>query len=131
MGLTDEQLLSRRNTLMSRDLDQIAQIKNFGIDLDKQRPIDLTFWASTESATKVFVEACKRNEMPPHTMLAPTPSEANQRWLIRCGIHASVTFATAQENVETFILFADKFDCEYDGWGTAILEASRPITPAG
>jgi len=126
MGRTEEELLAKRNELMSRDIDQIAAIRNYGVDLDKRRQVDLTFWAPTEHAANVFAEACKRNEMPPHTMLAPAASEANQRWLIRCSIAASVTFITTKENVVTFLLFADKYDCEYDGWGTASVEAAGP-----
>jgi regulator of RNase E activity RraB len=68
--------------------------------------------------------------MPPHTVLDPARLEANQRWLIRCSIGASVTFMTTKENLLSFLLFADKYDCEYDGWGTAIVEAKRPTTPA-
>jgi regulator of RNase E activity RraB len=124
MSRTDEQLLAKRNELTSRDIDQIAQVRTYGIELDAKRQIDVTFWAPTESVAKVFVEACKRNDMPPHTVLRPAPSEANQRWLIRCTISASVTFVTTKENLVTFLLFADKYDCEYDGWGTAIVEAA-------
>jgi hypothetical protein len=127
MGRTDDELLAKRDELMSRDIEQIAQIRNYGVDLEWKRQIDLTFWAPTESAAKVFVEACKRNDMPPHLVLEPAPSEANQRWLIRCAFTTSVTFVTTKENVVTFLLFADKYDCEYDGWGTAIVEATRPI----
>lgn len=35
---------------MARDIDQIAQIKAYGVDLDKKRQIDLTFWAPDEAA---------------------------------------------------------------------------------
>ena len=126
--MIEEELLAKRNELMSRDIDQIAAIRAYGVDLDKKREIDLTFWAANENAAKVFVEACKRNKMPPHTVLNPAPSEANQRWLIRCSIGATVTFVTSKENVATFLLFADKYDCEYDGWGTAIVEAASPLT---
>jgi hypothetical protein len=130
MGRTDEELLAKRNELMSRDIDQIVQLRNYSVDLDKKRQIDLTFWAPTESAATAFVEACKRKEMPPNTVLDPAPSEANQRWLIRCSIGASVTFMTTKENLVTFLLFADNYECEYDGWGTAIVEAAGPATPA-
>lgn len=123
MGRTEEELLTKRNELMSRDIDQIVQIKTYGVDLDKQRRVDLTFWAPTEGTAKLFVEACERNGMPPSMVLGPAASEANQRWLVRCSISASVTFMTTIENVVTFLLFADKYDCEYDGWGTAIFEA--------
>jgi Regulator of ribonuclease activity B len=129
VGQNDEELLRKRNHLMSRDIDQIAAIRGYGVDLDKKRQIDLTFWAPTENAAKVFVVACKRNEMPPQMVLDPAASEANQRWLIRCSITASVTFMTTEENLATFLLFADKYDCEYDGWGTAIVEAAGPMTP--
>jgi regulator of RNase E activity RraB len=68
--------------------------------------------------------------MPSQTVLAPTPSDINQRWLIRCAISASVTFVTTKENLVTFLLFAHKYDCEYDGWGTAIVEAAGSMSPA-
>ena len=92
---------------MSRNLGQIAQIKAYGVDLDKKRQIDLTLWAPDEAAAKVFLEASKRNEMPPNLTLGPaSPRDANQRWLIRCPFAASVTFITTKENVVTFLLFA-------------------------
>jgi len=124
MGRTDEELLTKRNELMSRDIDQIVQIKTYGVDLDKRRQVDLTFWAPTERTAKLFIEACERNGMPPSMVLGPAASEANQRWLVRCSLSASVTFMTTLENVVTFLLFADEYDCEYDGWGTAIFEAA-------
>jgi hypothetical protein len=130
MGRTEEELIAKRDELMSRDKNQIAQILGYGVDVDKKRQIDLTFWGPNESAANIFVEACKRNEMPPHTVLGPASSESNQRWLIRCPISASVTFVTTKENVVTFLLFADKYDCEYDGWGTAIVEAAESGNPA-
>lgn len=123
MGRTDEELIAKRDELMSRDIGQIAALNNYGVDLDNKRLIDLTFWAPTEKTARVFAEACGRNEMPPHTLLGPAPSETNRRWAIRCPISASVKFVTAKENVVTFLLFADKYDCEYDGWGTAVVEA--------
>jgi len=129
MGRADEELLAKRNELMSRDIGQIVQIRNYGVDVDKKRQIDLTFWAPTEQAAKMFAEACERNGMPPGIVLRPAPLEANQRWLVRCHISASVTFMTAKENVVTFLLFADKYDCDYDGWGTAIVEAAGSTNP--
>jgi len=132
MGRTEAELIAKRDELMSRDIGQISQIKAYGVDLDKKRQVDLTFWAPDESAAKVLVEALKRNEMPPVLTLGPaSPHDANQRWLIRCPIAASISFIITKENVVTFLLFADKYDCEYDGWGTAIVEAvdsSRSIS---
>jgi hypothetical protein len=130
MGRTEKELLAKREELMSRDVDQIAAIKGNGIDIRKERQLELTFWAPNAAAAKSFADACKRNEMPPYIELGPSPSEANQRWLIRCSITASVRFMTEKENVATFLLFADKFDCEYDGWGTAIVEVAGLKTPA-
>lgn len=129
MGMTEEQLLAKRNELMARDLGQISQLKSYGVILENRRRIDLTFWAPSEAAAKVFVEACKRNEMPPHTVLGPVTPDGDQRWLVRCPFEASVTFVTAKENVVTFLLFADKYDCLYDGWGTAVVEAASLNTP--
>jgi hypothetical protein len=129
MGRNEKELLAKHEELMSRDAAQIAAIKGFGIDLDKERQIEITFWAPNETAAKVLADACKRNEMPPYLVLGPaSPSEANQRWVIRCSFAATVNFMTAQENLVTFLLFADKFDCEYDGWGTAIVEVAG-LTP--
>lgn len=130
MPRTEEELIAKRDALMARDLDQIAQIRGYPVDLDKKRQIDLTFWAPDERAAKTFAEVCDRNEMPPSLVLGPaTAQDPNQRWLIRCAISGSVTFVTTKENVVTFLLFADKYDCEYDGWGTAIVEAAIPNRP--
>ncbi len=119
----------KRDALMARDVAQVKVIESYGVDLDRKRAVDVNFWAPDEDSCKAFVEACKRNEMPSHTVLGPVSPEGDQRWLIRCSIAASVTFMVAQENVETSLLFADKFDCEYDGWGTAIVEAAGSASP--
>lgn len=130
MARSDEELLARRDELMVRDRTLVAQVLSYGVDLDKPRKIDLTFWAPDESSAKVFVEALKKNEMPPELVLGPaSPQEENQRWAIRCPINGSITFITTKENVVTFLLFADKYDYEYDGWGTAIVEAINPTKP--
>jgi hypothetical protein len=129
MGLSDEALLAKRDALMLRDATLIEQLKHYGVDLDKRRVIDLSFWAPNESAAKKFAEACKRNEMPPKSVLGPVKPEGDQRWLIQCPFGCSPAFVTTKENVVTFLLFADKFDCEYDGWGTAIVEAAAPKIP--
>lgn len=123
MPRTDEELRARRDELMARDVGQIAALKNYKVDLDKDRQIDLTFWAPSEEVAKAFVEACARNEMQVHTLLGPGASEANKRWLIRTSLSASPRYISAKENVVTFLLFADKYDCDYDGWGTAVVEA--------
>ena len=41
MRRTDAELIAKRDELMSRDIDQIAQIKAYGVDLDKKRQVDL------------------------------------------------------------------------------------------
>jgi hypothetical protein len=131
MGQTDEELIAKCDLLMSRDIDQIAQIRQYGIDLEKKRRIDLTFWAPDEATAKEFAEALRKNEMPPDWVLGPaSPQDQNQRWLVRCPFSSSVTFVTTKENVVTFLLFADKYGCEYDGWGTAIVEAAGSKGPA-
>jgi len=126
MGKTDEELIAKRAALIARDVEQVAQIKGYGVELGKDRQIDLLFWAPDEAKSKALAESLKKNEMPPFMVLGPAnDKEADRRWAIRCSITASVTFITAPDNIETFILFADKFDCDYDGWGTPIVEASR------
>ena len=116
MGKTDEELIAKRAALIARDVEQVGQIKGYGVELDKDRKMDLLFWAPDEARAKLLVEAMKRNEMPPFMVLGPAnDEEADRRWAIRCSITASVAFITASDNIETFILFADKFDCDYDG----------------
>ncbi len=130
MGKTDEQLIAKRDELIARDADQVAQLLGYGVDLGKNRQIDLTFWAPTKDSANALAEGLQRNEWPPTLVLGPANSEEeNQRWLIRCALNASVDFVTTRENVVTFLLFADKFDCEYGGWGTAVVEASSTSEP--
>ena len=125
MGKSDEHLIMKRDELITRDADQIAQLLGYGVALDKKRKIDLTFWAPAKDSADALVEALHRNEWPPNLVLGPAnPQEENQRWLIRCALNASVEFVTTKENVVTFLLFADKFNCDYDGWGTAVVEAA-------
>src|SRR5271156_495273 len=127
MGCTDEELRSQLERLEARNRAQVEVILSYGVDLNKKRKIDLSFWAPNETAAKTFAEACRRNEMPPDAVRPPVPVGTDRRWLVTCPIEATVTFMTTTDNVATFIMFADKFDCEYDGWGTAIVEAVRTI----
>lgn len=124
MGKSDEELRAKMAELVERDARQIEEIRAFGVDLEKKRVIDLTFWAPDEKTAKEFAEACTRNEMPPQMVLGPGATETNRRWLVRCPMMCSVTFVTDAENIGTFLMFADKYECEYDGWGTAIVEAA-------
>jgi hypothetical protein len=67
--------------------------------------------------------ALQRNELA----TSAKPSAVSGRWLVSASLEASVEWITTKENIATFVLFADKYDCEYDGWGTAIAEAAvRP-----
>lgn len=126
MGRTDEELRAQLERLQARDRAQVEVILGYGVDLNQTRKVDLSFWAPDENAAKTFAEACKRNEMPPDAVRPPVGVGTDSRWLVTCPIDASVTFMTTMDNIATFIMFADKFDCEYDGWGTAIVEAAGP-----
>jgi hypothetical protein len=131
MGKTDDELRGKLDELMAKDLQQVQQVRQFGVDLAKTRQIDLTFWAPDERTAEEFAAACTRNEMPPHTLLGPGRSETNRRWLVRCSIAGTVGFVTEKENIATFMMFADKYNCEYDGWGTAIVEAAVNLQEPG
>ena len=125
MGRSDEELRNRLAQLETRDAQLRSEVAKYGVDLAKERVIDLTFWAPDETRAKKLAEALTKNEMPPNLMLGPVrPDQPDQRWVVRAPIAASVEFVTAQDNRATFILFADKYDCDYDGWGTAIVEAA-------
>jgi hypothetical protein len=126
MGRSDEELRAQLASLEARNRAQVEVIQSYGVDLNKTRKIDLSFWAPNETAAKTFAEACKRNEMPPDSVRPPVSVGTDRRWLVTCPVDASVIFMTTTDNVATFIMFADKFDCEYDGWGTAIVEAAGP-----
>jgi hypothetical protein len=128
MGRTDDELRQKLQELETRDIQLRAEVQAYGIDLAKKRVLDLTFWAPDEETAKKLAEALTRNEMPPNLVLGPARrDEPDQRWVVRSPIGASVDFVTANENVVTFIMFADKYDCEYDGWGTAIVEAAPAL----
>ena len=126
MDRTDEELRTKVHELELRDAEQRNAVSSYGIDLGKERTIDLTFWAPDESKAKFLAQALVHNEMIPQFVLGPANrNEPNQRWVVRAPIRASVNFVTTKENLITFLLFADKYECEYDGWGTAIVEAAQ------
>jgi hypothetical protein len=126
MGRCDEELKQKVLELETRDVQLRSEVGAYGVDLQKKRVIDLTFWAADENTARNLAEALTRNEMPPALVLGPArPDEPDQRWVVRSPIIASVDFVTEKENLVTFLLFADKYDCEYDGWGTAIVEAAE------
>lgn len=110
---------------MQRDVEQIAALRKFGVALDNVRHIDLTFWAPSESVAKTLTEACERNGLKTHSVLGPGAAERNQRWLVRATVVASPVWITQKANLVTFLLFADEYGCEYDGWGTAVGEVQQ------
>jgi hypothetical protein len=42
---------------------------------------------------------------------------------------ASVDFIASRENLVTFILFADKFDCDLDAWTTVAVAGKGQLLP--
>jgi hypothetical protein len=125
MGRTDEELRQKLQELEARDTQERSQVASYGVDLAKKRVIGLTFWAPDQTTANTLIEAMKRNELVPNLVLGPARADSlDQRWLVRAPFAGSVDFVTAQENVVTFIMFADKFGCDYDGWGTAIVEVA-------
>jgi Regulator of ribonuclease activity B len=129
MPRSEDELKKRMAELEERDKAQRAQLEAYGVDTAKTRKIDLTFWAPDEARAKELVAAMSRNELQPTLVLPPADeSEKNQRWLVRSAVEASVDFITDTENRATFLLFADKYDCDFDGWGTAVAEAPIVLT---
>lgn len=125
MPLSEEELRQRLTDLQSRDAVQCTQIAAFGVDLSQRRRLDLNFWTHDEASAKKLAEALARNAMPAGQALPPA-GDPRRRWSVSCSLVASVDFITTRENVATFLLFADKYGCEYDGWGTAVEEAAGP-----
>ena len=125
MPRTDEELRRRRDELEQIDVQQRAQLAAYGVDPARVRKIDLTFWAPDEAAASRLAEAMTRNEMAAPLVLAPVPGATNQRWVVRTSLQASVDSITTRENVVTFLLFADKYDCDFGGWGTAVVEVAE------
>src|SRR5262249_36269509 len=111
--------------LQRRDEVQRSAIASYGIDLSKTRVLDLSFWAPDEQNATRLSDALQRNEGGTPVVLPPV--DGSRRWLVGVTLNASVDFITAKENVATFLLFADKYDCEYDGWGTALVEAAQKM----
>lgn len=124
MPRTEEQLRQELHRLQARDEVLRAEVAKYHVNLANAREIDLTFWAPDEASAVRLRGAFERNEMGNLTVMGPGADEANRRWLVRGSVSASVDFITTKENVATFLLFADGYDCEYDGWGTAIVEAA-------
>jgi hypothetical protein len=131
MGRSEDELKRKILELATRDVQLRSDVAAYGVDLAKNRVIDLTFWAPDEKTARRFAEALTKNEMPPNLVLGPArPDTPDRRWVVRAPILASVDFVTTKDNRVTFLLFADKYDCEYDGWGTAMVEAAeRPSPP--
>jgi len=127
MPRTDDEIQAAVSKLQARDQAQRQAILAYGINLAKERQMDLSFWAPNRADADLLREALERNGMTAVKVLAPVPAKSDDsRWLITAGMVASVDFMTTLDNVATFVLFADKYNCEYDGWGTAIVEAANP-----
>jgi hypothetical protein len=124
MPRSSDVLRQELNRLQKNDEVLRLEVAKFGVDLGKPRIVDLTFWAPDEPSAARLRDALMRNEAADVIMLGPGREEANQRWLVRGSICSSVDTITQKENVAVFLLLADENDCEYDGWGTAIVEAA-------
>src|SRR5215813_8713345 len=127
MPSNEHELRQKLQALQRRDEAQRSAIASYGIDLGKRRVIDLSFWAPDEQSATRLSEALQRNESGTPVVLPPVDG-SRSRWLVGVTLNASVDFITIKENVATFLLFADKYDCEYDGWGTALVEAAQKKT---
>jgi len=123
VGKTDEALKQHLHALEARDQTQRAAISALGVDLQTKRVIDVTFVARDESSAAALATALRRNEL----LATAAPSSVSARWLVTGSLEASVDWITTRANIATFILFADKYECEYDGWGTALVEAAKRI----
>lgn len=119
MAKSDEAHREHLLALEARDKEQRAAIGALGGDFSKKRVVDLTFIAPDESSASDLVDALQRNELS-----NARRSSIGGRWLVLASIEATVDWITARENIATFVLFADKYGCEYDGWGTAVVEAA-------
>jgi hypothetical protein len=128
MGRTDDELKAHLHALEARDQSQRVAIAAFGVDLSKRRAVDLTFWADDEAKATALAEALRRNEL---SSVVRSPVALDGRWIVGASLEASVDWMTTRENIATFVLFADKYDCVYDGWGTAIVEALPGFKPNG
>jgi hypothetical protein len=132
MPASDSELKQRLEALQNRDEVQRATIASYGIDLAKTRRVELSFWAPDEHRAQLLSDALQRNEGGAPIVLPPAdPNDARPRWLVGISMGVSIDFITAKDNVATFLLFADKYDCEYDGWGTALVEAAAEIPAKG
>jgi len=115
MPSDENELRQKLEALQRRDEVQRSAITSYGIDLGKRRVIDLSFWAPDEQSATRLSEAWQRNEGGVPVVLPPVDG-TRSRWLVGVTLTASVDFITTKENAATFLLFADKYDCEYDGW---------------
>ncbi len=124
MAHTDEELMAIMQRLQQRDEQQRSVISAYGVDLSKERAIDLCFWSPDKPKAMELAGCLERNEISPVTVSPPLGNDPKQRWSVQTSIRSSVDFITKKENVATFVLIADKYDSDYDGWGTAIVEAA-------
>jgi hypothetical protein len=64
MSRTREEPLAKRNELMARDINQVAQIRNYGVDLETKRSA-----RPPRVRPRLLSRQASENEMPPHTVL--------------------------------------------------------------
>jgi hypothetical protein len=118
---TDQELMACRDALVTRSAAQLAELTARHVDLNEQRKVDLQFSAPNEAAARTLAAAMVRNEMATPVIVAPD-NESVERWRVCVAMSASAEFIASRDNLVTFILFADEYDCDFDAW---ILETAH------
>ena len=131
MPRTLEELREKLDELQRRDEEKRASILRCGADLREKQWLDLGFWAPDEDKAARLIEALTNPDYPEVTPVAVPPSgsgDPQQRWVVGLSIYESIEFITEPRTIAVFLLTADEFDCEYDGWGAEIVKVglSKP-----
>jgi hypothetical protein len=124
MGRTDEEIRAKFASQRAADEAHRKLISSLGGHLATDREMELTFIAPNAEKANELAQALTQNELRPQPV---KKSATDQRFFVVCTLAASVDVVTKEENVANFVLFADKYDCEYDGWGTRVTEAAAKI----
>ena len=102
----------------ARNVALLTALAEKGVDLETTRPIDLFFYAVSESEAYQLGRALKVVEI--EVVRTEPPSGTNPEWLLEARANLTPREVAAGEYTRSLVRLATAHDARYDGWGTQV-----------
>jgi regulator of RNase E activity RraB len=101
-----------------RNMVLLTSLAEKGVDLQAERPIEIFFYAASESDAHQLARALKPVEL--EVVRTGPPSGPNAEWCVEARAHAAPQAVAAREYTRSLVILAAAHNARYDGWGTEV-----------